>query len=270
MSKNKVDRLAGLAVITGASSGIGLELAKLAARDGCELILVADTDLAEAQIAARENGAAKVETLQANLAAREGLTKLTELVGARQVDVLMANAGAGQGGAFLDQDWGQVAHVIHTNVTGTVWLIHTIGQQMRERNAGRILVTGSIVGDMPGPFNLAYNSTKAFIDDFCAGLADELADTQVVVTCLLPGATDTPFFERADMEDTMVGEADKADPAKVAKDGYEALLKGETQITSGFMNKVQHLFAGILPDELVAKMHRRMAEPDRHKASETA
>lgn len=270
MSKNKIDRLSGLCVVTGASSGIGLELAKLAAKDGCDLILVADRDLSAGEAAARECGAASVQAIEADLATREGIMALMEAVGDRPVDVLMANAGAGHGGAFLDQQWGQIAHIIHTNITGTVALIHMIGRRMRARNEGRILVTGSIVGDIPGTFNLTYNSTKAFIDDFCIGLAEELKDTNVVISCLLPGATDTPFFEKADMEDTKIGRSKKADPAKVAADGYEALLDGDAKVVSGLLNKVQYLFADLLPDELVAKMHRRLAEPDRHKAPQSA
>lgn len=258
-----IDRLSGCVVVTGASSGIGLELALLAARDGCELLLVADRDLAEAERRAREAGAASVESIHADLATPEGVKTLLAALGDRPVDILMANAGRGEGGAFLDQDLSEVAHVIDTNITGTVALIHAIGNRMRERGQGRILVTGSIVGSIPGPFNLVYNSTKAFIDDFCVGLSNELKDTEIVISCLLPGATDTPFFERADMEDTRIGQADKADPAKVAKDGYDALLKGETQQVSGFMNKLQYLFADILPEELLARMHRKLAEPRR-------
>lgn len=259
--KNPISKLSGLVVITGGSSGIGLELAKLAARDGCDIIIVADRGLATAEAEIRSAGAVSVETVEADLASRPGLEKLTQAIGSRQVDVLMANAGTGQGGAFLESDWGTIAHVIHTNITGTVALIHQIGRQMNARNSGRILVTGSIVSDMPGAFNLTYNSTKAFIVDFCVGLAEELKDRDVVVSCLLPGATDTRFFEDAGMENTNVGEGSKADPAKVARDGYDALLAGEVKEVSGFMNKVQYLFADILPDGLVAKMHRKMAEP---------
>ena len=274
MSKNKVEQLSGLAVITGASSGIGLELAKLAAKDGCDLILVADRDLSDGAAQARASGAASVETLEADLATRDGLTKLMDMIGDRPVDVLMANAGHGQGHAFLDQQWGDIAHVIHTNITGTVALIHKVGQQMRTRDAGRILVTGSIAGHMPGAFQLVYNSTKAFIDDFCVGFANELKDTNLVVTCLMPGVTETEFFERADLMDTQAGQQvadDKAaDPAKVAKDGYDALLDGDTRITSGFMNKVQRVFADILPEEVVAQMHRKLTQPESEKASEPA
>lgn len=269
MSKNSIDRLSGLVVVTGASSGIGLELTRLAAADGCDLILVADTDLSQAEAAARQSGAPSVETVQVDLATREGIMATVQAIGDRPVAALIANAGHGHGGAFLDQQWSDIAHVIHTNITGTVALIHMVGRAMRARNAGRILVTGSIAGHLPGAFQLVYNSTKAFIDDFCIGLAEELKDTDLTVTCLMPGLTDTHFFERAEMMDTRAGQQvanDKAaDPAKVAKDGYQAMLAGSTHITSGFMNKVQRIFADILPEELVAKMHRRLAEPGGRK-----
>jgi len=263
MMSQKIDKLSGLVLVTGASSGIGLELAKVAARDGCALLLVADRDLSEAEREVKAAGAASVETVMADLASREGLQKLMDLVGDRQVDVLMANAGQGLGGAFLGQDWKDIASIIHTNVTGTTWLIHEIGQRMRARNTGRILVTGSIVGHVPGAFHLIYNSTKSYIDYFCFGLGNELKDTNVVVTCLMPGLTDTEFFERAEMENTPVGKSDnKADPAKVAEDGYKALLAGDAHVVSGFMNKVQDAFAGIIPDKILAEMHRKMAKPE--------
>ncbi|MBO82609.1 SDR family NAD(P)-dependent oxidoreductase [Citromicrobium bathyomarinum] len=261
MSKNPIDKLSGFCVVTGASSGIGLELAKLAAKDGCDLLVAADRDLAPAEAELRECGAASVERIEVDLATRKGIEDLMNKIGPREVDVLIANAGQGQGGAFLAERWEDIKATIDTNVTGTVSLVHKIGGRMVMRDEGRILVTGSIAGKMPGAFNLIYNSTKAFIDDFCVGLANELKHTPVVITCLLPGGTDTQFFERADMEKTKLGQADKADPAKVALDGYQALLKGETQEVSGLMNKVQAVFADILPAETVAQMHRRMAKP---------
>ncbi|NVD44738.1 SDR family NAD(P)-dependent oxidoreductase [Qipengyuania atrilutea] len=263
MSKNPIDKLTGYCVVTGASSGIGLELAKLAAKDGCALLLVADRDLTEAENAAKQHGASDVETLKVDLGTKDGVETLAKKIGNRPVDALIANAGHGLGDAFLTQEWDDIAHVIDTNVKGTVSLIHKLGAEMVLRNEGRILVTGSIAGDMPGSYQLVYNSTKAFVNDFCVGLANELKNTEVVVSCLMPGVTDTQFFERADMEDTQAGQMkNKADPAKVARDGYDALLRGETQEVSGFMNKVQDVFAGILPDELVAKMHRRLAKPE--------
>ena len=259
---SKIEKLGGFVVVTGASSGIGLELARLAAKDGCDLLLVADRDLAEAEGAARSAGAGSVEILEADLASVDGLRSLMSAIGDRQVDALLANAGHGLGQAFLDQEWKDIAHVIHTNVTGTTWLLHQIGQQMRKRGSGRILVTGSIAGHIPGSFQLVYNSTKSYVDYFCFGLRNELKDTDIVITCLMPGVTDTEFFDRADMENTSVGKSDsKADPAKVAKDGYEALLEGEAHTVSGLMNKVQDAFAGIIPDTVLAQMHRKMAEP---------
>ncbi len=260
---SKIDRLSGLCVVTGASSGIGLELTKLAAKDGCELILAADRDLDQAEAAAREYGAKNVQTVTADLATRDGLDALVSALGDRTPDVLMANAGHGLGQAFLDQEWDDIAHVIHTNVTGTTWLLHYVGQKMRARDTGHILVTGSIAGHIPGAFQLVYNSTKSYIDYFCFGLRNELKDTDIVITCLMPGVTDTRFFDRAGLENTDVGQSDsKDDPAMVAKAGYDALLDGEAHTVSGFMNKVQDAFAGIIPDTVLAQMHRRMAEPD--------
>ena len=262
MSKNEIKQLDGLVVVTGASSGIGLELARRAGKDGVDLILAADRDLTEGASAAKAAGARSVETVECDLGTADGIQKLIAKIGGRPVDALIANAGHGQGEAFLDQQWDDIAGVIDTNIKGTVSLIHKVGQAMRSRNHGRILVTGSIAGHLPGAFQLVYNSTKAFIDDFCVGLHNELKETDVVVTCLLPGVTDTNFFARADMENTSAGQSDsKADPAKVAEDGYQAMLEGDTQVVSGFMNKVQTLFADILPDDLVAQMHRKMAKP---------
>lgn len=264
MGKNKIEKLSGFCIVTGASSGIGLELAKLAAKDGCALLLVADRDLAAARAEAESCGATEVLTLETDLATKEGIEKLVDAVGSREVDVLMANAGHGLGHAFFEQKWSDIEHVIDTNIKGTVSLIHQIGAPMVLRDRGRILVTGSIAGDMPGAFQLVYNSTKAFVNDFCVGLANEIKATNVVVSCLMPGVTDTEFFDRANMEDTSAGKSNnKADPAKVAKDGYEALLAGDTQEVSGFMNKVQDVLAGVLPDEMVAEIHRRLAKPDR-------
>ena len=259
---SKIGKLQGFAVITGGTSGIGLELVKLAAADGCSILIAADRDLQTGEDAARRVGARSVEVLHADLSTSEGLGKLMETIGDRRVDILMANAAEGQGGQWLDQSWSQIETIINANVTYTAKLIHTIAGRMRNVGGGRILVTGSIVGHIPGPFNLTYNSTKSFIDYFCFGLHNELRDTNVVITCLMPGATDTEFFEHADMENTPVGQSGaKADPAKVASDGYQALLAGKAHVVSGFMAKIQDAFAGVIPDTILAKMHRKMAKP---------
>jgi short-subunit dehydrogenase len=269
--RGKIDKLSGLVVVTGASSGIGLELARRAARDGVDLLLVADRNLSQGVTAAREAGAAYVEKLQCDLATDQGVRAVIEHLGERPVAALFANAGEGAGGnEFLDQTWAEILHVIGTNVVGTTHLVHEIGRKMRERNTGRILVTGSIAGHVPGAFELVYNSTKAYLDDFCIGLRNELKNTGVAVTVLQPGATNTLFFQRAHMEQTRVGRQQKADPAKVAEDGYAAMLADEDQVVSGLMNKLRATFADILPDELVAQMQRRLAESDSHKPIEDA
>jgi short-subunit dehydrogenase len=249
-----------LAIVTGASSGIGYELAKLCAGNGFDLVVAADTPIEGAAQEFRALGA-QVDALETDLATTEGVDKLYAAVKGRPVDALLANAGHGLGRAFLDQDFEDVRHVIDTNVTGTVYLIQKVGRDMRARGRGRILITGSIAGFMPGSFQAVYNGTKAFIDSFSFALRNELKDTEITVTCLMPGATDTEFFERADMLDTKVGTQEKDDPAKVARDGFDAMMAGESDVVSGWKNKVQTTVANVTPNEMLAEQHRKMAEP---------
>lgn len=249
-----------LAVVTGASSGIGYELAKLCAQNGFDLIIAADRPLAETEQMLRGLGAS-VETVQGDLATTDGVDQLLATVGGRHVDALLANAGHGLGHAFLDQDFAAIRHVIDTNVTGTVYLLHQLGRRMRDQERGRILLTGSIAGLMPGSFQAVYNGTKAFIDSFSFALRDELKDSGVTVTCLMPGATDTEFFERANMLDTKVGQGKKDDPADVAKTGFEAMMRGEGDIVHGLKNKMQAAAAAVTPQSVLAGQHRKMAEP---------
>jgi short-subunit dehydrogenase len=250
-----------LAVVTGASSGIGRELAALCAQNGFDLVIAADdAALEDAATALRAYGA-RVETVIADLAAEDGVDRVYAAVQGRTVDALLANAGHGLGHAFLDQPFDEIRHVIDTNITGTVYLIHKFGRDMRARNQGRILITGSIAGFMPGTFSAVYNGTKAFIDSFSFALRAELKDTQITVTCLMPGATETEFFDRAGMLDTKVGQDEKDDPADVAKVGYEAMMKGEADVVSGWKNKVQTTLANVTPSGILAEQHRKMAEP---------
>jgi short-subunit dehydrogenase len=218
-----------LAVVTGASSGIGYELAKLCAAHGFDLILAADEPLDQAANAFRELGA-NVETAVVDLATRPGVDTLVRTIGDRTVDALLANAGHGLGQAFLDQDFEEIEHVIDTNVTGTLYLIHQIAWKMRERGAGKILITGSVASFMPGTYHAVYNGTKAFIVSFSAALRAELADSGVTVTCLMPGPTETEFFERAGLTDTKVARDEKDDPADVAKDGFDAMMRGDDTV----------------------------------------
>jgi short-subunit dehydrogenase len=249
------------AIVTGASSGIGYELADICARDGFDLLVAADTtDIHAAAESFRAHGVA-VEALFADLSTVAGVDRLYAEARGRRVDALLANAGHGLGGAFLDQDFAAVRHVIDTNTTGTVYLIQLVGRDMRARGAGRILITGSIAGFMPGAFQAVYNGTKAFVDSFSFALRNELKDTGVTVTCLMPGATETDFFARADMLDTKVGQSDKDDPADVARVGYEAMMRGDGDIVSGWKNKLFSALANVTPAAVLAEQHRKMAEP---------
>jgi short-subunit dehydrogenase len=249
-----------LAIVTGASSGIGYELAKLCAENGFDLVVAADRPLEEAVQTFRGLGA-EVASVETDLATTEGVDELYAAIKGRPVAALLANAGHGLGRAFLDQDFEEARHVIDTNVTGTVYLIHKVGRDMRARNSGRILITGSIAGFMPGSFQAVYNGTKAFIDSFSFALRNELKETEITVTCLMPGATETEFFERADMLDTKVGTQEKDDPAKVARDGFDAMMGGESDVVSGWQNKLQTTVANVTPNEMLAEQHRKMAEP---------
>jgi short-subunit dehydrogenase len=175
-----------LAVVTGASAGIGYELAKICARNGFDLLIAADRpEIHDAAQEFRTLGG-EVEAVEADLATLEGVDRLYQAARGRPVDALLANAGHGLGGAFLDQDFSQARHVIDTNITGTIYLIQKVGRDMRARGAGRILVTGSIAGFIPGAFQAVYNGTKAFIDSFSFAARNELKDTGVTVTCLMP------------------------------------------------------------------------------------
>jgi short-subunit dehydrogenase len=254
---------AGLAVITGASSGIGLELARIAASKGYDLIIAADEAKINDMAAHLSDFGVVVQSVEADLSTTGGVDRLLEAIEAdgRSVDLLMANAGRGLGKGFLDQDFAGAKRVIDTNIVGTTYLVQQVGQQMRSRGAGRILLTGSIAGFMPGTFQAVYNGTKAFINSFSFALREELKDTGITVTCLMPGATDTEFFERADMMDTSVGQADKDDAVFVAQVGFEAMMDGEGDVVSGWKNKMMSAVANVTPAEALAKQHRKMAEP---------
>ncbi|MDB5625760.1 MAG: short-chain dehydrogenase/reductase [Tardiphaga sp.] len=249
------------AIITGASTGIGFELAKRCAEEGFDLLIAADEpEIERAKIKLSASGVS-VACVQTDLSTIKGVDELYAATKGRPVDALLANAGRGLGRAFLDQDFDQARKVVDTNITGTIYLIHKIGNDMRQRDAGRILITGSIAGFTPGSFQAIYNGTKAFLNSFSFALREELKDTKVTVTCLMPGATETEFFRRADMMDTDVGTTKKDDPAKVAADGFDAMMKGEGDIVSGMKNKVQSAVANIVPAGILAGQHRKMAEP---------
>ncbi len=250
-----------LAIVTGASTGIGLELAKQCARNGFDLLIAADDPAIEEAARELRSLGVLVETVQADLATLDGVDKLCAAVKGRPVDALLANAGHGLGHGFLDQDFQEARHVIDTNITGTLYLIQTIGRGMRDRKQGRILITGSIAGFMPGTYQAVYNGTKAFIDSFSFALRHEIKDSGVTVTCLMPGATDTEFFERTGMEDTKIGQGKKDDPAMVAKVGFDAMMRGDGDVVAGWKNKLQTAMAAVTPSGVLAEQHRKQAEP---------
>jgi uncharacterized protein len=254
-----------LALVTGASSGIGLELARQFAGHGFDLLLAADRPLDEAQSAVESEGGRVVQAVELDLSTPAGVDELAAAVRAtgRPLGVLAANAGIGLGHAFLDQKLEDAMKVVDTNVKGTIALIHALGGDMRRAGEGRILITSSVASMIPGTYQAVYNGTKAFLQSFSFALRAELKDTGVTVTALLPGATETDFFERADLTDTKVGapDAKRDDPAMVAKAGVEALMKGEGDVVAGLKNKLQAAATRVLPDTQLAEMHRGMAEP---------
>ena len=258
------------AIVTGASTGIGFELAKRCLDNGYDVLMAADEpQILDAAASLRGSGK-QVEALEVDLSTIEGVDKLYAAAKGRPVDALLANAGRGLGHAFLDQDFDRARLVIDTNVTGTVYLIHKIGNDMRRRNAGKILITGSIAGFIPGSFQAVYNGTKAFLNSFSFALREELKETDVTVTCLMPGATETDFFERADMMDTDVGTTKKDDPADVAKTGFDAMMRGDGDVVAGLKNKIQSAVANVTPAPILAKQHRKMAEPGTAKKDQGA
>ncbi len=250
-----------LALVTGASSGIGFELACKCADEGFDLVIAADRPLDSAVAELRNRGAA-VEALEADLSTVDGVDTLYATLRGRKVDALLANAGHGLGKGFLDQNLQDALHVVNTNIIGTLYLIHLVGNDMRRARQGRILITGSIAGFMPGTFQAVYNGTKAFIDSFSWALRNELKDSGVTVTCLMPGATDTEFFQRADLMDTALGVSDsKMDPAEVAKIGFDAMMNGDGDVVAGLKNKLQAAVANVTPSAVLAEQHRKQAEP---------
>jgi short-subunit dehydrogenase len=260
MSTSSAQRFA---IVTGASSGIGLELARRLAEEGYDLLIAADLPaITEAGQELAQRGVT-CRSLQCDLSTRRGVESLigaAEEIG-RPIDAVVANAGIGLGDAFLDQDLDEALKVVHTNVDGTLILLHRLGQVMRSQGQGRILITGSIAGLMPGTFEAVYNGTKAFLDSFSVALNNELKGSGVTVTCLMPGPTETDFFKRGGMADTKVGSGEKQSAAEVAKIGYEAMMSGELEVVAGLKNKFQAAMSHIMPDSVLARMHRGMAEP---------
>ena len=255
---------AKFAVVTGASSGIGYELARFAVEDGYDLLICADEpEIDDAAHKLRRLGGT-VQTMQVDLATREGTDAFWAAVGDKHIDIFCANAGRALGTAFHEQNWDAVQRLIMLNMVQTTTLLHRVGLRMQMQGQGRILVTGSIGGFVAGPYDAVYNSTKAYLDSLCYALQDEWRDSPVTLTCLMPGPTETPIFTRPEnlLADSPIAKSDsKDDVTVVARAGYDAMLAGEKGIVPGLTNKLIAMFAGIVPQSILAELHRRGAKP---------
>lgn len=252
-----------LAVVTGASTGLGYQFARLAAQDGHDLIVVADEEtIHDAADKLRRLGA-DVEAMVLDLSTRSGVDSFWSAIADRDIDFFAANAGRALGQAFHDQDWRDVKRLIDLNVLQTTSLLHKVGRRMHARGKGRILVTGSIGGFVPGPFDAVYNATKAYLDSLCYALQDEWRDGEVTLTCLMPGPTETPIFHRDenDLQDAPISDREKYDPVEVAEKGYAAAMRGERRAIPGFTSKLITMLSGVVPETVLSRLHREGAEP---------
>src|SRR3954470_5063393 len=258
-----------LALVTGASSGIGYELARQFATNGFDLVVAAEDDGIQTAGSELQALGAQTQVVQVDLATPEGVQRLYHSLGGRTPDAAALNAGIGAGGAFAtDTDLDQELEIVDLNVRSTVHLAKYLVRDMVARGEGRLLFTSSIASTMPGAFQDVYNASKSFGQSFALALRNELKDTGVTITSLMPGPTETEFFERADMLDTKVGSSDgKDDPADVARDGFEALMAGKERVVSHSLStKLQGRGSRFLPDSAKAEMHRKMAEPGSAKS----
>lgn len=253
-----------LALVTGASSGIGRELAKRFAETGFDLVVAAeDVELDDAVEELRGMGAT-VAPVSVDLTRREDVERLVAAVrgSGRPLAAAAVNAGVGAGGPVVDNDLDAELAVVELNCASTVHLGKRVAQDMVARGEGRILFTSSVASQAPQPFQAVYGASKAFVQSYALALREELKDTGVTVTALLPGPTETEFFERADLEDTRVGQAEKDDPAQVARQGFDGLMKGEASVFGGSLtSRAMGRLSAMTPDSVGAKVTRPMAGP---------
>jgi len=264
MSEHHTTDTRPLALVTGASSGIGFELARQFAEHGFDLLVNAEDDRLTAAAERLRASGTRVHPVQADLRDYAEVERLWAAVTAtgRPVSAAALNAGIGRGGAFLDTDLADELAIIDLNITSTVHLAKRLLRDMAAQGEGRVLITSSIASTMPGPFQAVYNASKSFLQSFAEALSSELKDTGVTVTSLMPGPTDTDFFRRGDLEDTKLAQQATDDPALVARQGFDALMRGrEKKLAGSAKSRGQGLADAVLPDRLKAAGHRKMAEP---------
>lgn len=261
-----------LALVTGASSGIGYNLAKVFAENAFDLIIASEGERLDSAASELQSLGVQVTPVHADLATYDGVEKLWQAVqsAGRPLDAAALNAGVGLGGLFVETDLERELNIVRLNVESTVHLAKRVVQQMVPRGRGRILITSSIAGEMVAPREAVYSASKAFDLSFAKSLRAELEDTGVTVTALQPGPTDTDFFHRANMDNTKVGQEGKkeSEPYDVAKQGFQALMKGEKHVyAASWKTKLEGSVANVVPDAAKAAMHEKMSRPTNENAA---
>lgn len=257
-------------LITGATSGIGLELARLFAKDGYNQIIVArnEAELKGTSDELKEYGI-EVITISKDLFKENAAQEVYDEVKFRaiEIDVLVNNAGHGHYGEFVHTALQMELNIIQLNIVSLVVLTKLFLKDMVERGEGKILNTSSIASKSPGPWQSVYHATKAFVQSFTEAVRAEVKETGVTITALLPGVTDTDFFNKANMTDSKIvqDKSKMADPADVAKDGYDALMAGKDMVISGFNNKLDVALNTLNSDEKAAEKTKKRQEPAAHK-----
>ena len=240
-----------IALITGASSGIGYEIAKLFAADKTDLLIVARNEkkLLEIKNEFEEQFKIVVFTVTADLSSNEGIQTVYDAVNTNKliVSYLVNNAGFGDYGAFIDRRMEKYKEMIQLNIVSLTELSYHFGKEMVKRGKGRILNVASMAGLQPDPNFAVYGATKAYVISISEAIHKEFENTGVSVTVLSPGATASNFMDRADMNNAKLYASGVMTSLEVAREGYNGMMKGKLHVIPGFKNKILGFFSGIMP-----------------------